>query len=51
MTVEELGIRAPAVLQFMPTKRIFTKLIHRATQIKDPISEINPKEDKNDMRK
>jgi len=35
----------------MPTKKVFAKLIKRATQIKDVISEINPKEEKTDKRK
>ena len=35
----------------MPTKRIYQKLIRRATQILDPISELNPNEAMNDNRK
>ena len=50
-TVEDMGKKAPAILQFMPSKRVFNKLIMRATQIKDAISELNPQEAKNDMRK
>ena len=41
LTVEELSEKAPACLWFMPTKKVFAKLIKRATQIKDPIKEIN----------
>ena len=46
MTAEELGLQAPTFLTFMPSKRIFLKLIKRATQINDIIEEINPKEAK-----
>jgi hypothetical protein len=50
MDVEEIGSKAPSILQFMPTKKVFTKLIKRATQISDEIQELNPYESKNDTR-
>ncbi len=50
-TPEELGLKAPCILIFMPTKDIFQKLIRRATQIKDAIGQLNPGEEKNDPRK
>ena len=34
----------------MPSKKVFAKLIRRATQIVDPIVELNPWEQKNDTR-
>jgi hypothetical protein len=43
-TVEELGLKAPCVLQFVPTRKIFAALIKRATQINDPILDLNPYE-------
>jgi hypothetical protein len=51
MTAEEVGLKAPCILEFLPSKKIFQKLISRATQIKDVISELNPLEAKNDPRK
>jgi len=50
-TAEKLGKSAPCAISFMPTKRIFQKLIRRATQIKDPIAELNPAEAMHDNRK
>jgi hypothetical protein len=34
----------------MPSRKIFAKLILRATQIQDPISELNPEEWMDDKR-
>ena len=48
---EDLGHQAPCKLDFIPSKRVFKKLFKRATQIKDEISELNPKEMMNDPRK
>ena len=50
-TVEELKKTAPVILKFMPSKKIFSKLIQRATQISDVIAELNPLEAKTDKRK
>lgn len=44
--IKELGLKAPCILTFMPTKKVWGLLIRRATQMKDPISELNPKESK-----
>ena len=48
---EELGLKAPCILAFMPTRKIWAKLIRRATQITDIIGELNPSEAKTDPRK
>ena len=48
---EVLGLKAPCILLFMPSKRVFHKLLERAMQIKDEISELNPHEGKFDPRK
>jgi hypothetical protein len=44
--IKELGLKAPCILTFMPSKKIWSLLIRRATQIKDAISELNPREAK-----
>jgi hypothetical protein len=44
LTAEEVGGKAPCYLVFIPTKEVFKKLIKRATQIKDVITELNPQE-------
>ena len=49
-TVEELGLKAPCTFLFVPNKKILVKLIRRACQISDVVSEINPKELKTDPR-
>ena len=43
-TLEDVGLKAPTVMQFMPTKQIFAQLIKRATQIEDVIKSLNPYE-------
>ena len=50
MTPEELGLKAPCIFTFMPSKRIFSLLFKRGTQIYDEITELNPGESKNDPR-
>jgi hypothetical protein len=46
----KLGDEAPNILRFMPSKKVLSKLIMRATQITDFIKELNPMEAKTDPR-
>jgi hypothetical protein len=48
--VSKLIVKAPGNFDFMPTKKIYRKLILRACQIKDVINELNPMEAKTDPR-
>ena len=45
---EEYGLRAPCIMDYLPSKKIFAKLIKFATLVENPLTEFNPKECKRD---
>ena len=47
-TPEEWGERAPCVMPYIPSKKVFAKLIRFATLVENALIEFNPKECKTD---